>query len=385
MLKLHGNSNQIMLKLSFYFIIILFFGISCQKKVVKTVLQKSNYQFKSIKENPAMPIATQDNTGTCWAFAMTSFLESEIIRKTGKKIDLSEMYMVRNAFLEKAYISIMRHGQLPIGEGALYQDVIIAMDKYGIIPFENYPGLIGENKHHDHREMNKKIVELIPKYTKIGTSNGKWKKDLDQILDNYLGKIPSNFVIDSRNFTPKSFQKSLGIQPEDYFQITSFKHKPFYKNIVLDLEWNLSNEPFFNLPIDEFVKNLDHAIDNGFTVAVELDVSEPTYSGEYGIAVIPDIESDTIKILYEPLLEKQITQEYRQQEFENFHTYNDHNQQIVGKVVDQNGKVYYKAKNSWAGWGRDGYIYLSEAYIKLKVLYFTVHKDGLLGETKKLI
>jgi bleomycin hydrolase len=371
-----------LVRLFLFLTIILFTGFSCQKKVVKSVLQKSNYQFKLIKENAALPIATQDNTGTCWAFAMTSFLESEIIRKTGKKVDLSEMFMVRNAFLEKAYINIMRHGQLPIGEGALNQDVIIAMDKYGLMPFENYTGLLGQNKYHDHREMNKAIFELLPKYTKNGTGNGTWKVELNQILDKYLGKIPNSFVSESQNFNPKLFQKSLKLQPKEYLQITSFNHKPFYTNIVLDLEWNLSNEPFLNLPIDEFMKNMDNAIEKGYTVAVELDVSEPTYSGDYGLAVIPENEADTAKILYEVLPEKRITQEYRQQEFENFHTYNDHNQHIIGKVADQNGKIYYKAKNSWADWGRDGFIYLSEAYIKLKVLYFTVHKDGLIDETK---
>jgi bleomycin hydrolase len=374
-----------MFKLFFYITLISFSCNSCQKKAARAVTQKSNYIFKSIKENPAFPIATQGKTGTCWAFAMTSFLESEIIRKTGNEIDLSEMYFVRHSFVERAYISILRHGQLPLGEGALNQDVFTAMDKYGIMPYDDYSGLNGESTYHDHQDLNKTIFALLPKYTKNGTDNGKWKDDLNKVLDKYLGKLPNNILWNSQNFNPKSFQKFTNLDPSEYLQITSFNHKPFYKNVVLDIPWNLVNEPFYNLPIDEFMYNIDHAITQGFTVAVELDVSEPTYSGDYGLAVIQENDADTSRILYELLPEKKISQNYRQQEFENFRSTNDHNQHIIGKVIDQNGKVYYIAKNSWPNWGRNGYIYISEAYIKLKVLYYTVHKDGLMDETKRKI
>lgn len=374
-----------MIKVLFYITLISISCNSCQKRAARAVMQKSNYIFNSIKENPAFPIVTQDKTGTCWAFAMTSFLESEIIRKTGKEIDLSEMYFVRNSFMERAYISILRHGQLPLGEGALNQDVITVIDKYGIVPYDGYSGLIGGNTYHDHQALNETIFALIPKYTKNGTDNGKWKDEMNKVLDRYLGKLPDNILWDSQNFNPKSFQKFTNLDPSEYLHITSINHKPFHKNIVLDIPWNLANEPFYNVPIDEFMLNMDYAIMNGFTVAVELDVSEPTYSGEYGLAVIPENDADTSKILFELLPEKKISQNYRQREFENFRTTNDHNQHIIGKVADQCGKVYYIAKNSWPNWGRNGYIYISEAYIKLKVIYYTVHKDGLIEETKRQI
>jgi bleomycin hydrolase len=156
--------------------------------------------------------------------------------------------------------------------------------------------------------------------------------------------------------------------------------------VPLNLPYNFSNEPFYNLPLDEFVHNIDQAINQGYSVAVELDVSEPTFSGGYGMAVIPDSEADNKAILIDPKPEKNITQAYRQQEFENFHTTNDHNVHIVGWVKDQTGKLYYKAKNSWSNkWGKEGYVYMSAAYLRLKVLYVTLHRDSLLPQTKQVL
>ena len=351
---------------------------SCQsQKTNPSKKELTKYQFDTIKVIPHTPIAFQNLSGTCWAFAMTSLFESELIRKTGKSIDLSEMYIVRSAYLQKAFAHIMRHGQQPFGEGALNPDALEAISQYGIMPQTVYTGLKKGDKYIDHRQMFKKLQEALPKYTKKGTEQGNWQSEITTILNKNMGIAPDQFNFNNQVFSPKSFMDSSGLKPSDFVHITSFSHKPFYENVVLDLEWNLLNKPFYNVPIDVFLANLDHAIERGFSVAVELDVSEKTYSGDYGIAVIPQNTADSVSILYNPLPEKEITQAFRQQEFENFHTTNDHNQHIVGKVKDQNGKVYYIAKNSWQDWGREGYIFISEAYFKLKVLYFTVHKEGI--------
>jgi bleomycin hydrolase len=357
--------------------IVVFGLMGCNSPKAVPKREVSKYQFTTIKEIAHTPIEYQNLSGTCWAFAMTSLFESEIVRKTGKTIDLSEMYIVRNAYLQKSYAHIMRHGQTPLGEGAMNPDALSAIEEYGIMPQSVYTGLKKGDKLPDHTQLFKELQEILPKYAKKGIRQGNWQTEITATLDKNMGAAPAQFNYESQEFNPQSFKEKLGVKPADYVHITSFSHKPFYENMVLDVEWNYLNKPFYNVPIDAFLDNFDHAIDKGFTVAVELDVSEKTYSGDYGIAVVPQNTTDSVSILYNPSPEKEITQAYRQQEFENFHTINDHNQHIVGKVKDQTGKIYYIAKNSWQGWGRDGFIYISQAYIKLKVLYYTVHKDGL--------
>ncbi len=368
---------------SLFFLCFLLQSCNAQEKT-KAIKQPSKYVFTPIKEIAHTPIAYQDMTGTCWAFAMTSLMEAEIIRKTGKTIDLSEMYVVRNNYVQKAYAHIMRHGQFPFAEGGLNPDALEAIAQYGLIPYENYTGLKGKDKYHDHRKLLKQLQEILPDYAKKGIQNEDWKTKITHAIDKAMEKTPTDFTYNNQNFTPESFLKHTTINPDDYVHITSFNHKPFYKNMVLDVEWNINNKAFYNVPIDDFWTIASTAIDNGYTLAVELDVSEKGYSGDYGIAVVAEKEADSTLILYNPTVEKRITQTFRQQEFENFHTINDHNQHIVGKVKDQNGKVYFIAKNSWRGWNKDGYIFISEAYFKLKVLYFTVHKDMVSGKYKNI-
>jgi bleomycin hydrolase len=292
------------------------------------------------------------------------------------------MYVVRNNYLQKAYAHIMRHGQFPFNEGGLNQDALESIAQYGLIPYDNYTGLKGKDKYHDHQKLLKQLQEMMPDYAKKGIQNGDWKTKVTHALDKAMEKTPTEFDYDHQHFTPETFLQHTTIHPDDYVHITSFNHKPFYKNMVLDLEWNISNKAFYNVPLDDFWATANMAIDSGYTLAVELDVSEKGYSGDYGIAVVPEKVEDSTLILSNPLPEKAITQAFRQQEYENFHTYNDHNQHIVGKVTDQNGKTYFIAKNSWRGWGREGYIYISEAYFKLKVLYYTVHKEVIKGESE---
>lgn len=359
----------------------IFIGITIQschsQPTSKPEKEISTYEFKDAKEVAHTPISYQDMTGTCWAFAMTSFIESEIIRKTEQKIDLSEMYIVRNAYLQKAYSNIMRHGQYPIIEGGLNPDALEAIAINGLMPYKDYTGLKDKEKFYDHEKMFKQLKEVLPKYAKSGIQNKDWKIKINTILDKGLGETPNTFNYNGENFTPEDFLNFTTINTADYLHITSFNHKPYYKNMILDIEWNISNKSFYNVPVNDFCKIANEALDNGFTIAVELDVSEKGYSGEYGIAVIPNKEEDFSKILYTPLIEKEITQELRQLEFENFKTNNDHNQHIIGKIKDQNGKNYFIAKNSWRDWGKNGYIYISEAYFKQKVIYFTIHKEAL--------
>ncbi|MBL7869362.1 MAG: aminopeptidase [Flavobacterium lindanitolerans] len=344
------------------------------------------YEFQTIKDIEATPVISQDITGTCWSFSSTSFLEAEIIRTTGRKIDLSEMYNVRNTYPKKAWNYVMRQGKAQFGEGGLNHDVINSAMQFGIVPLTAYSGLVGNATKHDHSKMVKELEDLLKKYADPSKKlDPKWKTEVEAILDKYMGANVTEFTYDGKKYTPKSFLEMTKLNLKDYVTITSFTNEPYYKTFILDIPDNFSNGSFYNMPLDEFVQNVDNALDKGYTLALDADVSEKTFSGKNGIAVIPENEADEKTILTEIKPEKNITPEFRQQEFENFNTTDDHLMHIVGKVKDQKGNIYYKVKNSWGSknLGNDGYIYMSVPYLRLKAISVLLHKDGLLKKTKK--
>jgi len=343
------------------------------------------YEFQTIKDIEANPVISQDQTGTCWSFATTSFLEAEIIRLTGKHIDLSEMYNVRNTYPKKAWNYVMRQGKAQFGEGALAHDVINSVRDFGIVPQSVYSGKLTADDKYNHAEMTAVLESMLKTYV---ANPGKklspqWKNAINAVLDVYMGETITEFTYEGKKYTPKSFMELTKINTNDYVTISSFTNEIYYKPFLLAIPDNFSNGLFFNLPLDEYIQNIDNAIDNGYTVSMDCDVSEATFSGKIGMAVIPEKEEDNKLILTEIKPEKTITPEYRQSEFENLDTQDDHLMHIVGKVKDQTGKIYYKVKNSWgAKNGKDGFVYMSASYLKLKSISVLLHKDGLTKATK---
>ena len=342
------------------------------------------YEFQTIKDIEANPVISQDNTGTCWSFSTTSFLEAEIIRLTGKRIDLSEMYSVRNTYPKKAWNYVMRQGKAQFGEGGLAHDVMNSARDFGLVPQNVYTGKLSETPY-NHAEMTTVLESMLKTYV---SNPGKklspqWKESISAVLDVYMGKNVTEFTFEGKKYTPKSFLEFSKIKPQDYVTISSFTNEPFYKTFLLDIPDNFSNGTFYNLPLEEYVQNIDNALDNGYTLALDCDVSEATFSGKNGIAVIPENDADAKTILTEVKPEKNITADYRQAEFENLDTQDDHLMHIVGKVKDQTGKIYYKVKNSWGNKaGKEGFIYMSPSYLKLKSISVLLHKDGLVKGTK---
>ncbi len=344
-----------------------------------------SYVFQSLKDIEANPVISQDQTGTCWSFSTTSFLEAEIIRLTGKHIDLSEMYNVRNTYPKKAWVYVMRQGHAQFGEGGLAHDVINSARDYGVVPQSAFVGKKDENGKYNHSQMEARLETILKGHVAHPENllNPVWKSEVNTVLDTYMGTNPTKFTYEGKEYTPKSFFESTKLNPKDYVTISSYTHEVNYKPFLLDIPDNFSNGLFYNLPLDEYIQNIDYALDKGFTIALDTDVSEATFSGKYGMAVVPNKPADATAILTEIKPEKQITPEYRQELFENYSTTDDHLMHIVGKVIDQKGNLYYKVKNSWGNEsGKEGYIYMSVAYIRLKSISVLLHKDGLLPKTR---
>lgn len=354
-----------------------------------SLVAQETYNFTPVIDLETTPVLSQGITGTCWSFSSISFLESEIIRLTGKRIDLSEMYQVRNTYLLKAENYIMRQGKTQFGEGGLAHDVMNSITKNGLVPEEAFSGLFTGEIKHNHAEMTAVLEAMLKTYVENPGRelSKKWRAAIDGVLDVYIGKNVNNFTFEGKQYTPQTFLAMTKIEPKDYVNITSFTHAPFYSQFILNVADNWSNGSFYNLPLDEMMAIIDNALENGFTVELDCDVSERSFSSKEGMAVIPKNPENNLTAMNRIYPEKEITQHYRQDEFENYNTTDDHLMHITGTLKDQNGTKYYKVKNSWGSEetrvANGGYIYFSEAYMRLKTISVTVHKDALPKNTSK--
>jgi bleomycin hydrolase len=361
--------------------------------------EEKGYVFKVIKENPSTPVRNQYKSSTCWSFSSLGFIESELLRKGKGEIDLSEMFVVKHIYAEKAQKYVRFQGSINFAGGGAFHDVMHVIKQYGIVPEEIFNGKLPGEENHIHGEIDevtKAYVDAVikNKNRKLSTV---WFKGFEGILDAYFGKYPESFAYNGSEYTPESFAKSLGISPDDYIEMGSYSHHPFYEKFILEVPDNWMQDQINNVPLSEMMEIIDNAIQNGYTVAWGSDISEKGFSWEKGVAIVPDEQlkdlSGTEKEKWEkltrkekekelynfegPTKEKTITQEIRQEEFDNYSTTDDHGMQIVGIAEDQDGNRFYKVKNSW---GSDdhiygGYFYASKAFVELKTIDIMVHKD----------
>jgi bleomycin hydrolase len=351
------------------------------------------YEFTMVKEVKTTPVKNQSKTGTCWSFATTSFVETELIRMGKGEHILSPMWNVRFIYPLKAGNYLRYSGSADFEAGGQAHDVTNVINDNGFIPEEVYNGMkIGEPEH-NHGEMDavlKAIIEAVIK-KKGGMITPRWKEVFESALDIYLGVPPKEFTYKGKKYTPESFADSLGFKASDYIEITSYTHHPFYTMFDLEIPANFSKDRYYNLPVDEFMKVIDNAIETGYSVAWDGDISEKSFDKKKCIATIP---ADSEKI--EPpkegdgdednlIKEKTVTQEMRQQTFDNQTTTDDHNMHITGIAKDQNGNKFYYTKNSWGTKDKKygGYWYLSEAYVRLKTISIMVHKNAVPAEIKR--
>jgi len=372
-----------------------------------TNAQQTGYTFTDEITIEVTPVRDQYRSGTCWSYAAISFLEAELIRENKGVYDLSEMFLVRNCFTEKADKFVRMHGKTNFGGGGLAHDLILVWNKYGLVPEEAYDGMTIGEQGPVHGEMEAVLSGYVEQVIK--NPNRKltpvWKKGFEGILDAYLGAYPEKFEYNGKGYTPQSFAASLQMNPGDYVTIGSFTHHPFYEPFILEIPDNWGWNEIDNVQLDELMSVLDHALENGYSVCWDADVGEKGFNWHAGIALLPSENIEDLSNLEQgrwsvmsdrqrqemfydfssPRKEMEITQENRQEWFDNYTTTDDHLMHITGTAIDQDGNKFYKVKNSW-GVGNhiyEGYFYCSEAYMRAKTIFFMVHKDAVPRQLSK--
>ncbi len=378
-------------------------SVNAQKKGKKEAEQPKGYEFTVVKENYITPVKNQASSGTCWSYSTISFLESEAVKNGAPQgIDLAEMYPVYNGYADKAVKFVRLDGWLNYEQGSSFGDVIYTLKHYGMVPQKEMEGLNYGTELNAHSELCgvlKAYVNVIKEKPNRKNITTAWHKGLTGILDAYLGEKPEKFVVDGKEYTPQTYAKEyLKLNADDYVSLTSFTHHPFYSQFPIEVPDNWRWDMSYNMPIDELMQVFDYAIENGYTIAWGSDVSERGFTRN-GIGIVPDVEaaekaagSDEERwigkskeakdaFLYNlnaPGKELEITQEMRQEGYDNKTTTDDHGMHIYGIAKDQNGTKYYMVKNSWGETGKyKGIWYVSETFVKYKTMNIVVNKNAV--------
>lgn len=362
----------------------------------------AGYVFEDEIVLPATSVKDQYRSNTCWSFSGLSFLESEMIRLGKPVVDLSEMFVVRHTYVEKAERYIRLHGEFNFSAGGAFHDVKNVFNEFGIVPESVYSGLGNGQTKHVHNEMDDVLKQQVKDAVadRCVKLNEICNETVGSTLDKYLGEVPQSFEYEGKTYTPQSFATEyIGLNMDDYIEITSYTHHPFYSKFILEVPDNWSWDEVYNVPVNEMEEIIDYSLENGFTVAWAADVSEKGFAtSNKGVAVlpaVPDAEMSDEEVakwealpqkekdrelykLNKPVIEMKVTQEMRQQAFDNHETTDDHGLHIVGMAKNQEGRIFYKVKNSWGDYNEyDGYFYASKPYVSYKTMSLMVNKNGV--------
>ena len=377
--------------------------------------EEEGYKFEIIKELPITPVKDQNRAGTCWCYSTLGFFEAELLRMGKPEYDFSEMYIVYKTYQDRADKAVRTHGDVSFSQGGSFGDVIYAIKHYGLVPDEEMrAGQMHGDSLSDFSEFSTvcdPFIEAVAtkcKTLQVGSDENHtplWKTAFNGILDAYIGKCPEEFKYKGKKYDPMSFAKSTGLNMDDYVNIASFAHQPWYEPFVIEVQDNWRWGTAYNLPIDEFMEILNNAIDNDYPIAWGADVSEKGWlRGKMaGVCVLPDLENQSDKsgtdyahwnglsmadrqkeAMSKPTPQRWVNDQDRLDAYNNFETTDDHGMVIYGKAKDQMGNVYFMVKNSWGDAGSyHGIWYASEAFVRYKTLNCVVHKDAIPKNLKK--
>ncbi|MBQ6300507.1 MAG: aminopeptidase [Bacteroidales bacterium] len=346
------------------------------------------YKFTPVKDIPATPVKDQARTGTCWCFATVSFLEAELLRQGKGEYDLSEMFVVRNNYNDRIFDNYLRRGNGNINPGSIAHMATQAIEKYGIVPESAYHGINYDSPGHNHGELSAYLKGIADVSVERKNLSPEYQKLIKSLFDIYLGEVPETFEYNGKTYTPQSFAKMLGFDDmSDYIELTSFSHHPFYQQVPLEIPDNWDHALLWNVPLEDMMRIIDNALENGYTVAWDGDLTAGEFNHNRGIAICPEPKDFQEAVKLEKVYpDRVVTQEIRQKDFETFRTVDDHLMHLTGLYKDQNGNKFYKTKNSW-GEGRNpemkGYLYMSKAYIEMRTISFMVHKDAIPKDIRK--
>lgn len=335
--------------------------------VLSTSVLFAQEEFTIVKEVKHLPVISQGSTGTCWSFATTSFLESEVLRKGLPETDLSEMFFVRYAYLDKADQYLFYHGNNNFGQGGQAHDVINVLREHGLSTYEAFPGIKDDGRY-KHRELAAQVEEEVRSLNKKRDGfNASDLSSLEPILKEQLGKLPKKVKEDGEKLSPLELKEALQLNPDDYIELSSYTHHPFYKPFVLEVPDNWSHDLYYNLPIDELMEVMYNALNNGYSVCWDGDTSEKTFQHKKGKADVPEKQIG------------KVDQELRQETFYDRSTTDDHLMHLVGLSKDAEGRDCFYTKNSWGADSNDfgGYLHMTDDYVRLKTVAIMVHKDAI--------
>ncbi len=330
--------------------------------------QEEKEAYTIVKEVKHTPVISQGSTGTCWSFATTSFLESEIIRKGFPETNLSEMFFVYYNYKNKAFQYLLYTSHNNFGEGSLSHDVLKVMADQGVMLYDAFPGIQKEGKY-NHSDLIKELREKTDKINKEkkGKIDVSDLKSFDSVLKKELGKMPEKADFDGKSYSASKLRDKFELNPEDYVELTSFTHHPFYQQCVVEVPDNWAHESYYNLPIEKLLEVMYYALNNGYSIAWDGDTSEKTFVHKEGNADVPE------------KLQGKVDQEVRQEGFYDRTTTDDHLMHMIGLSKDSEGKDYFYTKNSWGADSNEyeGYLHISEDYVRLKTIGILVHKDAI--------
>ena len=341
---------------------------------------QSPYTFTDVVRLDPTPVKDQCMTGTCWSYSTTSFIESELQRIQGRNIDLSEMYNVRMTYPKKVEMYLRLHGLHQFGPGSLNHDVLAVIEEFGVMPESAFSGLVDGATEHNHMELDAVLLAMAKTAQEegIGVSNPAFNRAIAGVLDAYLGELPETFEIDGETHTPASYRDALELDVNKYRSLTSFTHHPYGESFVLEVPDNFSRRAFENVPLGALQKTVMYALDKGYTVAWDADVSEPGFNFRQGLAVLLPEGERELALTSDQIQEPPVTPASRQIGFDNFTTTDDHLMHIIGYALDQDGDIFFIVKNSWGTENPTaGYQYVSLPYFEAKTISILVHENGV--------